>query len=299
MSTITQTVLLATDGSEDAALALKAAVDIAAKSGAALSLVHVYVPELGYAGLGLGLPPEGYVDEHKQRAREILEGEAKKAAAAGAKLSGEYLRAGRTWEQIVDLAEEIEAGLIVMGARGTGAVKRLSLGSVSGEVARHAPCPVLVVRGGKDAWPPSRIVVGEDSSEESRRASELSTALAGLFGLSPLLVRVVPPSLSSRDATPQEEQLVADGLRANEERLRDAADKLRERFGVDCDTRVAEGEAAAIVLEAANSDTNEASTLIALGGRGLGGATRHSELGSTSTDVLHAAAGPVLLVDPA
>jgi nucleotide-binding universal stress UspA family protein len=264
-----------------------------------LSLVHVYVPELGYAGLGLGLPPEGYVDEHKRRAREILEGEAKKAAAAGAKLSGEYLRAGRTWEQIVDLAEEIEAGLIVMGARGTGAVKRLSLGSVAGEVVRHAPCPVLVVRGGEDAWPPSRIVVGEDYSEESRRASEIAAALAGLFGLSPLLVRVVPPTLSSRDATPQEEQLVTEGLRANEGRLRDAADRLRERFGVDCGTRVAEGEAAATVLEAANSDANEASTLIALGSRGLGAATKRFELGSTSTDVLHAATGPVLLVAPA
>ena len=45
------------------------------------------------------------------------------------------------------LAEELGAGLIVMGGRGLGGMKRASMGSVSDFVARNARCPVLVARG--------------------------------------------------------------------------------------------------------------------------------------------------------
>ena len=48
--------------------------------------------------------------------------------------------------EIVALAEEIEAGLIVMGSRGQGGIRRALMGSVSDAVVRHAHCPVLVVR---------------------------------------------------------------------------------------------------------------------------------------------------------
>jgi nucleotide-binding universal stress UspA family protein len=48
--------------------------------------------------------------------------------------------------EIVGLAEEIGAGLIVMGSRGLGGIRRALMGSVSDSVVRHAHCPVLVVR---------------------------------------------------------------------------------------------------------------------------------------------------------
>jgi nucleotide-binding universal stress UspA family protein len=48
--------------------------------------------------------------------------------------------------EIVGLAEEIGAGLIVMGSRGLGGTRRALMGSVSDSVTRHAHCPVLVVR---------------------------------------------------------------------------------------------------------------------------------------------------------
>jgi nucleotide-binding universal stress UspA family protein len=53
-------------------------------------------------------------------------------------------------EQIVRVAEDIEAGLIVMGSRGLGGVRRALIGSVSDSVIRHAHCPVLVVRPKKE-----------------------------------------------------------------------------------------------------------------------------------------------------
>src|SRR3712207_9215315 len=86
-------------------------------------------------------------------------------------VAGAHLRKGRPAEEIVALAEELDAGLVVLGSRGLGLVKRLVVGSVAEGVVSLAPCPVLVVRGGEAAWPPSRVVVG-DRSEERRVGKE-------------------------------------------------------------------------------------------------------------------------------
>ena len=48
--------------------------------------------------------------------------------------------------EIVGLAGRLGAGLIVVGSRGRGPLKRALMGSVSDSVVRHAHCPVLVVR---------------------------------------------------------------------------------------------------------------------------------------------------------
>jgi nucleotide-binding universal stress UspA family protein len=53
---------------------------------------------------------------------------------------------GRADDKIVLLAEELGAGLIVMGSRGQGGIRRALLGSVSSSVVHHAHCPVMVVR---------------------------------------------------------------------------------------------------------------------------------------------------------
>jgi nucleotide-binding universal stress UspA family protein len=66
--------------------------------------------------------------------------------AAGGKIAHTHLRFGGTTEEIVNLAEEISAGLIVTGSRGRGGIRRALMGSVSDGVVRHAHCPVLVVR---------------------------------------------------------------------------------------------------------------------------------------------------------
>ena len=65
---------------------------------------------------------------------------------AGGKVAQTYVRLGRPAEEIVILADEIDAGLVVVGSRGLGGIRRLLLGSVSDSVVRHAHCPVLVVR---------------------------------------------------------------------------------------------------------------------------------------------------------
>lgn len=54
---------------------------------------------------------------------------------------------GNPGEAIVDVATSEEVDLVVVGSHGRGSVGRLFIGSVSEHVVRHAPCPVLVVRG--------------------------------------------------------------------------------------------------------------------------------------------------------
>jgi nucleotide-binding universal stress UspA family protein len=64
----------------------------------------------------------------------------------GAEVAGAHLRRGRADEEIVVLAEELGADMVVMGCRGQGGMKRALMGSVSDSVLRHAHCPVLVAR---------------------------------------------------------------------------------------------------------------------------------------------------------
>jgi nucleotide-binding universal stress UspA family protein len=54
---------------------------------------------------------------------------------------------GEVAREIVHLAEDLGVGLIVMGSRGRGGIRRALMGSVSDSVVRHAPCPVMVIRG--------------------------------------------------------------------------------------------------------------------------------------------------------
>ena len=62
------------------------------------------------------------------------------------------------------------------------------MGSQSEEIVHHAQVPVLVIRGAEDFWPPARIVIGEDFSDDARKAGELVAAIGKLYGAQGLLV---------------------------------------------------------------------------------------------------------------
>jgi nucleotide-binding universal stress UspA family protein len=64
----------------------------------------------------------------------------------GVEVAETHLVKGRPDREAVHLSEELGAGLIVMGSRGLGGVRRALMGSVSDSVVRHAHCPVLIVR---------------------------------------------------------------------------------------------------------------------------------------------------------
>jgi nucleotide-binding universal stress UspA family protein len=65
---------------------------------------------------------------------------------AGGEVAEAHLRLGRPDAEIVELAKELGAGLIVLGSRGLGPLRSALMGSVSHSVVSHAHCPVVVVR---------------------------------------------------------------------------------------------------------------------------------------------------------
>ena len=156
MSIFPTKVLVATDGSREAQLAAQTAADLSQKTNSELHVVHVF----GIAPVGPPVYPqattlqsvefEAESDQRQriteQRARELLDAEVEKLRSEGATLAGEHLIEGWVASGIVGLAEELGAGLIVMGSRGLGGIRRALMGSVSDSVVRHAHCPVMVVR---------------------------------------------------------------------------------------------------------------------------------------------------------
>src|SRR5918994_1541714 len=144
MSIFPTKILLATDGSREAQLAGQTAADLAQKTDSELHLVHVLASPLApyYRS---SYAPEVWA-RLEERERKTLEDVVEKIEASGGAVEGAHHKAGRPEAEIVALAEEIGAGLIVMGARGVGGIRRALTGSVSDSDLRHAHSPVMVVR---------------------------------------------------------------------------------------------------------------------------------------------------------
>jgi nucleotide-binding universal stress UspA family protein len=141
MSIFPTTVLLATDGSVEAQLAATTAADLAERTDSELQVIHV--GELRPTVLA---QTEVEPARLEREARGLLDEQVSRIEGAGATVQEAHLRLGRADEEIVALAEEIGAGLIVLGSRGHGRLRRALLGSVSDAVVRHAHCPVTIVR---------------------------------------------------------------------------------------------------------------------------------------------------------
>jgi nucleotide-binding universal stress UspA family protein len=141
-------IVVGTDGSDTANQAVRQAVDLARSVGAKLELVSAYEPvsaqRLGEErrqapeDLQWAINPREDVDVTLEAAAEI-------GRAAGVTVNV-YPRQGDPADAILDVAEEQEADLIVVGNKGMTGAKRFLLGSVPNKVSHHAPCSVLIIR---------------------------------------------------------------------------------------------------------------------------------------------------------
>ncbi|AHY45982.1 Universal stress protein UspA-related nucleotide-binding protein [Rubrobacter radiotolerans] len=147
MSIFPTRILLATDGSEDARLANETAVDLAKSTNSELHVITVGggQPDPAYY-LETAVTYEQAYEAIKREAQDILDKQLKHIEELGGEVAGSYVRQGDRAREIVRLSEELDAGLIVLGSRGLGGLKRAFMGSVSDSVVRHAHCPVMVVR---------------------------------------------------------------------------------------------------------------------------------------------------------
>ena len=118
------------------------------------SELHVVTVAPGYPSYDVNIPQ--VVEQLHTQAEKVLEEQAEKIEQAGGKVAQRHLKIvdpmgeRHRAQQILRVAEEIGAGLIVIGSRGRGGVRRALMGSVSDSVVRHAHCPVLVVRHEKE-----------------------------------------------------------------------------------------------------------------------------------------------------
>jgi nucleotide-binding universal stress UspA family protein len=150
--------MVTSDGSELARAALPHAATIASATGASVDLVAVIdsLEEIraegydsGWLDLGGTLSEEQAGEVYREQqtlAAAHLEELQEALAAAGVERIGLYVVTGRATDAIVNAARERECDLIVMATHGRSRATRALLGSVADHVARHAPCPVLLVR---------------------------------------------------------------------------------------------------------------------------------------------------------
>src|SRR5215210_5157659 len=154
MGMFPSTILLAIDGSEESELATRKAVDLANTTSSELHVV--FVGQLPNFLMKVKDPDVVIVDrlgvdrmlydEIERESLEILWRLTWQVKLSGGTVSGAHLRMGNVAEEIVGLAKDLEADLIVMGTRGHGGLRRTVERSISDVVVRRARCPVMIVR---------------------------------------------------------------------------------------------------------------------------------------------------------
>ena len=143
-----KSIVVGTDGSDTANQAVSQAVFLAGALGAEVELVSAYEP----------VPAQRLQEERRDAPEDLqwainpredvdatLEAAAAVAREAGVTATA-YPREGDPADAILDVAEEREADLIVVGNKGMTGAKRFLLGSVPNKVSHHAPCSVLIIR---------------------------------------------------------------------------------------------------------------------------------------------------------
>jgi nucleotide-binding universal stress UspA family protein len=142
------TIVVGTDGSETAREAVRQATELAKSVGASIDLVSAYEPVSSARlreeqqqvpkDLEWTVNPREDVDATLKDATESIQ-------EAGVDVTP-HAREGDPADAILDVAEERDAGLIVVGNKGMTGAKRFLLGSVPNKVSHHAPCSVLIIR---------------------------------------------------------------------------------------------------------------------------------------------------------
>ena len=125
--------------------ALRAAASLAREAGARFTVLHVLEP-LDHESLVVPVP-FSVPEYHRLREQQALEQLDRCLVAEGALADAVQMTTrGKPSTQIVRVAQEMRADLILMGIGGGGALRRILLGSTTHAVVREAHCPVLTIR---------------------------------------------------------------------------------------------------------------------------------------------------------
>ncbi|MEU3936987.1 universal stress protein [Streptomyces sp. NPDC029044] len=288
---MTKPVVVGVDGSPSSLDAVGVAGHEAAIRGAELRLVHAFGrssshlpaggPAWNPAGAGVRELLDGTLMAAERRARAV----APQVGITRDVTVGEPL-------VVLEIASRT-ASVVVVGSRGLGAFGSLLLGSVSGHLAAHGRCPVLVVRGRTD--PAGPVLLAVDDSPASEEAVRFAFAEAALRGADLTALHVCRTGSSDVYDGPADPPFVTydeTHLREHAERVLDAALTGPEESHPDVAVlrKPVTGRVRHTLVEA-----SAGAQLLVVGARGRGGFTGLL-LGSVSQAVLHHAHCPVAVV---
>ena len=276
-NTLTQTgtlhrIVVATDGTDASAGAVRTGVALARAHGARLIGLSIALDNPEYSTLVPNLQ-----EAAERNAREALKSFIDEAGPGAETVTRD---ATDPVQGIAAAADELNADLIVMGRQNKGALGRLLVGHTTAGVIGAGATPVLVVPRAARLWE-KRVLLATDGSSYSQAAAAAAGRVAAQTGLPVSVVSVV--TTSHNDTRRKEaERAVATAL----EHLRS--------LGLAADGEVAEGRPDEAIVRAAES---AGADLIVLGSRGRTGLTKVL-MGSVAERVIGHAACPVLVVKP-
>ena len=276
-------VVVGVDGSADGDRALDWAAAWAAAHGAP---VHVLVAN---PSLPSGLPFWAAEEAGSSELNDVVADACRRVESHGASVTSQMVDVAPS-PALLDASRD--ARIVVVGARGHGAVGGLLIGSVSQHVSRHASCPVVVVREQADPQA-RRIVVGVDLSPGSQQALGFAFETASVMQAPLVAVQGWPdavgrPLSGLGSATPGS---VAERVAAGERAISEAVAGWREKYP---DVSLTP-EAVPVRPSRLLTDASQRAALVVVGSRGRGGFTGLL-LGSTSQALLHHAYSPVAVV---
>ena len=288
-----QTVLCPVDGSECSDRALAHAAEFCRSRGAQLVVLAVRpvvpVPALWLSSAAIA--PEVGRDT-LERARTVLAEEVRRVTdLPGVELE---VAVGDVVSEILRVARERHAGLLVVGTHGLRGLDRLVLGSVTERLLRKTACPMLVVPSAAvdpaATRHPAAIVCGVDRAEASHLALAHASAIARLHGARLVLIHVFEdfaaedPRFAHHFNTEACWREAQPGIRAAYDAM--VPGECRETCEVEVITR--RGRPFRVILEVA---TSWSADLIVIGAAGW-----NPPYGSTAAHVLREAKCPVLVV---
>jgi nucleotide-binding universal stress UspA family protein len=292
-------ILVPVDFSPASVEALDYAVWLAKQFHAAIHLVHVYRSDEASS-----VPGAGHLlfesAEAIERLNEELTGVHRKHVPTFRPDSC-LIRRGRPYEEIVRLAREIDADLIVLATRGHSGLKHLLLGSTAERVVRNASCPVLIARKRKQKLKANRevfairtILVPTDFSQCSLAGTEYAAFLARKLGATLRLFHAIYPYTNYVFVDRAGVRL--SGLaEAVEETARQEMDALRQMDfmrGLSVQTETLPGLAVDEICAAAGEPDVDLIVTSTHGRTGL----QHALIGSVAEHVVRYAQRPVLVV---
>ena len=289
--------LLAVDGSKDARLVARNAAELSSKLGSKLHVVYV-APEYPYVYASRGVARREEEDGLRQEYRRTLDGYAEYIKKAGGDVAESHLEAGDAASEIVELAEELGVGLVVLGSRGHGRLRRALMGSVSTGVLRHAHCSVLIVRGHEDEQEPflGKLLVAVDGSEEANSAARAATEVARAAGSEVHVAYAMQEERYRPHLGPE----VWEGWKEGFERAKRStlswvegeARRMKGEGAIKVEPHLLIGRPDAAIVWLAEE---MGAGLVLVGSRGLG-AMRRTLIGSVSDSVVRHAHCPVMVV---